>query len=167
MNDKSKSDHGGQSKVIKRRSRHFLDRQQIRFGASVVFYAALFPLLFLALLSLLTKVEILITGKVPEQGVLHETLQTRALSFAFEHIWLIAGTLVYVGLLTMIFSQRIFGPIRVFDNAIQDRLENPGEQVNCRLRKKDYFKSFGRRLEQVLNVPVSAGEDVQSENEPD
>jgi hypothetical protein len=139
----------------RRRSKHFLDWQQLRFALSVVFYAALFPVFFLGLLATITKMQILLTGDIPDQGALHETLQVRTLNFAYDHIWLLIGTLVYIGVLTLIFSHRIFGPMRSFEAALQERLENPGEPVNCRIRKGDYFRNFSRLFEDALNTRIS------------
>jgi hypothetical protein len=138
-----------------RRSKHFIDPQQVRFALTVMYYAVLFPAFFLAVLATITKLQIFLTGKALPQDAFHEILYVEALGFALEHFWLLLGTLAYIGVLTLMFSHRIFGPMRSFESALHDRLENPGEPVNCTLRKKDYFHGFKRLLQETLNMSVS------------
>ena len=112
-------------------------------------------------------IQTLITGEVSEKGVLYETLQLEAVRFAFENFWFTLGSLVYVGILTLFFSHRIFGPIRVFDRALRQRLQDPEQPVNCSLRKGDYFQDFSKLLDRVLNKPAKAPEPVKDPPDPD
>jgi hypothetical protein len=152
--------------TILKRSKRFIDRQQISFAIGVVFYAILFPTFFLALLTTLTRMQMSLTG-TPEEVAFYETLQMTALEFTLAHIWWFVGALVYIGVLTLVFSHRIFGPIRVFENALHDRSRHPGEPVYCSLRKSDYFHGFARQLEETLNKPDSVEDPERSEDESD
>ena len=152
--------------AVHRRTRRFLTSEQIRFALTVVLYAALFPFLLLGLLATFVKLQALITGEISEQGVFYETLQREAVRFAFENFWFTLGSLVYVGILTLFFSHRIFGPIRVFDRALRQRLQNPGQSVHCSLRKGDYFQDFSKLLDRVLNEPAKAPGPVKDPPDP-
>ena len=148
------------------RTRHFLPAEQIRFAVTVLFYALLFPLLMLGLLATFVKLQALITGEISEQGVLYETLQIETVRFAIDNFWFTLGSLVYVGILTLFFSHRIFGPIKVFDRALRQRLQDPEQTVDCSLRKGDYFQDFSKLLDRVLNKSAEAPEPVKDPPDP-
>ncbi len=148
------------------RTRHFLTAEQIRFAVTVLFYALLFPLLMLGLLATFVKLQALITGEISEQGVLYETLQIETVRFAIDNFWFTLGSLAYVGILTLFFSHRIFGPIKVFDRALRQRLQDPEQTVDCSLRKGDYFQDFSKLLDRVLNKSAEAPAPVKDPPDP-
>jgi hypothetical protein len=99
-----------QSQTTHKRSRpFFIYRRQVRFALNTASFTALFPLFFLGLLSILTRLQILLTGVIPEKAELYQSLPRQAVLFASDHAWLLLGTLVYIGVVTFAFSLRFFG----------------------------------------------------------
>ena len=136
------------------RKQRFIDKkQQLRFAMEIGLYMMLFPLFFLAL-SLADPVANSFMGKHTEEILPLYTL----LAFCTEHWWEFLVALGLVGFISVLFSHRIVGPIRRFENALVQKTENPAEPVNCRLRSKDYFQEFSRHLDKFLNThPAFAG----------
>ncbi|MCZ6878254.1 MAG: hypothetical protein O7G29_08940 [Acidobacteria bacterium] len=127
----------------------FIDKQQqLRFAMELALYAILFPLFFL-ILSLADPIVNSLMGKHTEKILPLYSL----LAFCTEHWWEFLLALGLVGWISILFSHRIVGPIRRFENALIQKTENPAEPVNCRLRSKDYFREFSQRLHEFLNAP--------------
>jgi len=127
----------------------FIDKkQQLRFAMELALYAILFPLFFLVL-SLADPIANQLMGKDTEELQPLYSL----LAFCTEHWWEFILTLGLLGFISILFSHRLVGPIRRFENALIQKTENPAEPVNCRLRPKDYFQEFSQRLHEFLNAP--------------
>ena len=127
----------------------FIDKkQQLRFARELALYAMLFPLFFLVL-SLADPIVNSFMGRHTEEILPLYSL----LAFCTEHWWEFLLTLGLVGFISILFSHRLVGPIRRFENALIQKTENPAEPVNCRLRPKDYFQEFSQRLDEFLNAP--------------
>ena len=150
------------------RKQKFIDKkQQIRFAMELALYALLFPLFFLVL-SLADPIANQLMGN--DTGKLQPLYSL--LSFCMEHWWEFLFALGLVGLISILFSHRIVGPIRRFENALIQKAQHPTEPVNCRVRSKDYFQDFSGHLDAFLNThpafaasedPVSSPEDRGSE----
>ena len=127
----------------------FIDKkQQLRFAMELALYAMLFPLFFLVL-SLADPIANSLMGKHTEKILPLYSL----LAFCTEHWWKFILTLGLLGIISILFSHRLVGPIRRFENALVQNTANPAEPVNCRLRPKDYFQEFSQRLHEFLNEP--------------
>jgi len=127
----------------------FIDKkQQLRFAMELALYATLFPLFFLVL-SLADPIANSLMGEHTEKILPLYSL----LAFCIEHWWEFILTLGLLGFISILFSHRLVGPIRRFENALIQKTENPEEPVNCRLRPKDYFQEFSHRLHEFLNAP--------------
>ena len=127
----------------------FIDKkQQLRFAMELALYAMLFPMFFLVL-SLADPIANSFMGRHTEEILPLYSL----LAFCTEHWWEFLLTLGLVGFISILFSHRLVGPIRRFENALIQKAENPQEPVNCRLRPKDYFQEFSQRLHEFLNAP--------------
>jgi len=136
------------------RKQKFIDKkQQLRFAMELALYALLFPLFFLVL-SLADPIATQLMGNDTEKLQPLYSL----LSFCIEHWWEFLFALGLVGLISILFSHRIVGPIRRFENALIQKAQHPTEPVNCRLRSKDYFQDFSGHLDTFLNThPALAG----------
>ena len=88
------------------------------------------------------------------------------LSFCIEHWWEFLAALALVGFISILFSHRIVGPIRRFENALIQKTEHPTEPVNCRVRSDDYFQEFSRNLDQFLNTHPAFGSPGDSDSSP-
>ena len=127
----------------------FIDKkQQLRFSLELALYAMLFPLFF-RVLSLADPIANSFMGRHTEEILPLYSL----LAFCTEHWWEFLLTVGLVGFISILFSHRLVGPIRRFENALIQKTENPAEPVNCRLRPKDYSQEFSQRLDEFLNAP--------------
>ena len=127
----------------------FIDKkQQLRFAMELALYAMLFPLFFLVL-SLADPIANSLLGNNTKEILPLYSL----LAFCSEHWWEFLLTLGLLGFISILFSHRLVGPIRRFENALIQKTENPEEPVNCRLRPKDYFQEFSQRLHEFLHAP--------------
>ena len=144
------------------RKQRFIDKkQQLRFAGELALYMMLFPLFFL-ILSLADPVVNSFMGKHTE-GILP---LYSLLAFCLEHWWEFLLALGLVGLISILFSHRIVGPMRRFENALAQKTEHPTEPVNCRLRSKDYFQEFSRHLDKFLNTHPAFADSGDTENAP-
>jgi len=131
------------------RKHKFIDKkQQLRFAMDLALYALLFPLFFLVL-SLADPIANSLMGQHTEKILPLYSL----LAFCTEHWWEFLLALGLVGWISILFSHRIVGPIRRFENALIQKTEHPAEPVNCRSRSKDYFQEFSQHLHEFLNAP--------------
>ena len=76
------------------------------------------------------------------------------LRISIDHWWVILLALFFVSYFSVLFSHRIVGPMRRFENALLKKRENPDREVRCNLRTGDYFHDFSHLLEEVLNQGV-------------
>ena len=131
------------------RKRKFIDKkQQRRFALELGLHAMLFPMLFLALSLAHSIVNSYMGKNIESIQPLHEVLV-----FCTEHWWEFLVALAMVSCISTLTSHRIVGPIHRFERALIQKTENPTEPVNCRIRSKDYFQDFSRRLDEFLNTP--------------
>ncbi len=144
------------------RKQKFIDKkQQLRFARELALYAVLFPLFFLVL-SLADPIANRLMGKDTEELQPLYSL----LSFCIEHWWEFLAALALVGFISILFSHRIVGPIRRFENALIQKTEHPTEPVNCRVRSDDYFQEFSQRLDHFLNTHPAFGSPGDSDSAP-
>ncbi len=136
------------------RRQKFIDKkQQLRFAMELGLYALLFPMFFLVL-SLADPIASQLMGN--DTGKLQPLYSL--LSFCMEHWWEFLFALGLVGFISILFSHRIVGPIRRFENALIQKAQHPTEPVNCKVRSKDYFQDFSGHLDTFLNShPAFAG----------
>ncbi|MDA2928356.1 hypothetical protein MYX84_00155 [Acidobacteria bacterium AH-259-O06] len=133
---------------LNRRRYQFIDRkQQIRFAVELGLHALLFPMLFL----ILTLASPLATVLVGEDAEHAQPLLQLFVGFCLEHWWVVLLALGFVSYVSVLFSHRIFGPMRRFENALLQKKNNPLEPVRCSLRQGDYFHKFSKLFEEVLN----------------
>ena len=81
---------------------------------------------------------------------------------AIDHWWVLAIALGFVAYFSVLFSHRIFGPIRRFENLLLKKRDDPSAIVRCNLRTADYFQDFSHLFEQVLNRELSEAAPNQS-----
>lgn len=129
----------------RRQSRFINKKQQIRFALELAVYALLLPLFFLAV-SLAGPIAGLILGR-NTAGPLVNTV----LAFCLDRWWALLIALAFVVSFSILFSHRIFGPMRSFENALRQKQLHPTKPVNCTLRSDDYFHEFSQHLEGYLN----------------
>jgi type III secretory pathway component EscS len=131
------------------RKRKLVDKkQQRRFALELILHAMLFPMLFLVL-SLSHSIVNSYMGKHTKMiQPLYEVL-----AFCADHWWEFLVALVLVSGISILTSHRMVGPIHRFERALIQKTENPSEPAHCRIRSKDYFQDFARRLEEFLNAP--------------
>ncbi len=129
------------------RTHKFIDRrQQTRFAIELTIYAVLFPLLF---------VVISLIHPIAKQliGVATEDLEplNAMLAFCLEYWWALLVALALTGFISILFSHRIFGPMRSFEHALLQKKLHPTEPVDPKLRSDDYFQEFSDLLAGCLN----------------
>ncbi len=133
-------DRGRQSKFIDR-------NQQGRFALELAIYAMLLPLFFLVI-SLADPIAGLIMGRNTAQPLVYTVL-----AFCADRWWALLFALFFVVTFSILFSHRIFGPMRSFENALLQKKLHPTDPVDCRLRPDDYFREFSTLLDEFLNGP--------------
>lgn len=131
------------------RKRKLIDkRQQRRFALELILHAMLFPMIFMVL-SLSHSIVSSYMGQHTRQiQPLYEVL-----AFVTDHWWEFLVALVLVSGISILTSHRMVGPIHRFEKALIQKTENPTEPVHCRIRSRDYFQDFARRLDEFLNAP--------------
>jgi type II secretory pathway component PulF len=130
-----------------RRRKQFIDRkQQTRFAFEILFIVILFPFLFYTLV-IIPPFSTMLLGKSAESlSVLFEN----QLNMIGSVWWVVVFILVYIALLSVWMSHRIFGPIYRLSQAVKAKLRGE-EKIHCKLRKGDYFVDFASELEQLIN----------------
>ena len=124
----------------------FIDKkQQIRFAIELGLYALLLPLFFLVI-SLADPIASLVMGRTTTQPLLYMIL-----AFCADRWWALLFALSFVVSFSILFSHRIFGPMRSFENALLQKKLHPTEPVPCRLRSDDYFHDFSELFDEFLN----------------
>ncbi len=132
------------------RKSKFVDRkQQVRFALELGLYALLLPLFFLVI-SLADPIAGLIMGRTTAQPLLYTIL-----AFCADRWWALLFALSFVVSFSVLFSHRIFGPMRSFENALLQKKLHPTEPVICKLRPDDYFHDFSQLFDEFLNDPQS------------
>ena len=128
------------------RKSKFIDRkQQVRFALELGVYALLLPLFFLVI-SLADPIAGLIMGRTTAQPLLYTIL-----AFCADRWWALLFALSFIVSFSVLFSHRIFGPMRSFENALLRKKLHPTEPVPCRLRPDDYFHDFSKLFDEFLN----------------
>ena len=128
------------------RKSKFIDRkQQIRFALELGIYALLLPLFFLVI-SLADPIAGLIMGRTTAQPLLYTLL-----AFCADRWWALLFALSFVVSFSVLFSHRIFGPMRSFENALLRKKLHPTEPVLCKLCPADYFHDFSKLFDEFLN----------------
>ena len=131
------------------RGQKFLNRkQQARFAIELTIYALLFPLLFMVISLIFPIAKQLI-------GVATEDLEplNAMLAYCLEYWWALIVALALTGFISVLFSHRIFGPMRSFKQALLQKELHPTEPVDSKLRPDDYFHEFSDLLAKSLNGP--------------
>lgn len=141
------SDEGKKMGEHRRRKQKSTDgRQQTRFAIELTIYALLFPLLF---------VVISLIYPIAKQlfGVATEDLEplNAMLAYCLEYWWALITALALTGFISVLFSHRIFGPMRSFKQALLQKKLHPTEPVDSELRPDDYFHEFSDLLAKSLN----------------
>jgi len=121
-------------------------RQQTRFAIELTIYAMLFPLLFVVI-SLIHPIAKLLIGVATEDL---EPLNAM-LAYCLEYWWALIVALALTGFISVLFSHRIFGPMRSFKHALLQKELHPTEPVDSKLRPDDYFHEFSDLLAKSLN----------------
>jgi hypothetical protein len=102
-------------KGITKRKYQFIERkQQIRFAVTVSLFALFFPF-FIAALILLPVRSFLLLG---EEAEALRPASLEIASFCFHHFWVVLFALAFVAYASILFSHKIFGPIRRFESAL-------------------------------------------------
>ncbi len=129
------------------RKQKFIDKQpQARFAIELTIDALLFPLLFVVISLIYPIAKQLI-------GVATEDLEplNAMLAYCLEYWWALLVTLALVGFISVLFSHRIFGPMRSFKRALLQKKLLPTEPVDPKVRSDDYFQDFSDLLAGCLN----------------
>lgn len=88
--------------------------------------------------------------------VIHQFLR-----ITVDNWWVAAFALLFVAYFSVLFSHRIVGPMRRFENALLVRQNNSKEPVHCNLRHGDYFHEFSHLFEEVLNHHLPDGDEQE------
>jgi hypothetical protein len=134
--------------IIKRRYQFIERQQQVRFAVTVSLFALFFPF-FIAALILLPVRSLLFLGE--EAEAVRPAIMELA-SFCLRHFWVVLFALAFVAYASVLFSHKIFGPIRRFESALLQKKWNPDEKVFCSLRQRDYFQEFSKQLQEFLDT---------------
>ena len=158
--------------AVRRRYQFIEKKQQIRFAVTISLFALFFPF-FLAALILSPINFLLVLGS--EAEALRPAITEIAI-FCLGHFWAVLFALAFVAFASILFSHKIFGPLRRFESALAQKKFHPDEKVFCSLRKGDYFQEFSVLLQNFLDtcqmpeppsVPESLAEDgAVEEGEP-
>ncbi len=105
----------------------------------------LLPLFFLVI-SLADPIAGLVMGRTTAQPLLYTIL-----AFCADRWWALLFALSFVMSFSILFSHRIFGPMRSFENALLRKKLHPTEPVPCRLRPDDYFHDFSELFDEFFN----------------
>jgi hypothetical protein len=133
---------------LRRRKTKFIDRkQQTRFAVEIMVIMLLFPLLFFVLV-IIPPFSTIFLGK--NADVL-SALFINQLYMIKSVWWVVVFVLIYVAILSVFMSHKIFGPIYRLSQAIRQKLD--GEtNIHCRLRKGDYFMDFSDLLRELIEM---------------
>jgi hypothetical protein len=142
---------------FRRRKIKFIDRkQQTRFAIEILVIMMLFPLLFFVLV-IIPPFSTIFLGKNAE---VLSSLFINQLYMIRSVWWVVLFVLVYVVILSVFMSHKIFGPIYRLSQVIKQKL-NGDENIHCRLRKGDYFIDFADLLRELIEQ-----DKVQKESKP-
>jgi type II secretory pathway component PulF len=137
-----------------KRKYKFIDkRQQVRFAVDVALHSLLFPIFFL-ILTILPPFSTMLMGESSDDV---KPILLDFFRIAIDHWWILAIALGFVAYFSVLFSHRIFGPIRRFENLLLKKRDDPSSIVRCNLRTADYFQDFSHLFEQVLNRELAEG----------
>ncbi len=129
-----------------RRTKFVDHRQQTRFAIEVVLHALLFPIVFF----LLTTLPPFCNWFFGDQANVLRQLYMENL-YSMARAWpAVLVALVIVGFFSIVFSHRIFGPIRRFSNALISLNDKDSQPLRCVLRKTDYFVGFSKLLDKAV-----------------
>ena len=131
---------------VKRRYQFIEKKQQLRFAVTLSLYVLFFPFLIAALI--LSPFSDVLVG--PEAEEIRSAVFEIA-EFFLYHWDLVLITLGFIAYASILFSHKIFGPIRRFESALIQKRWNPDGKVFCTLRKGDYFKDFSVMLQDFLD----------------
>lgn len=142
---------------FRRRKTKFIDRkQQTRFAIEILVIMMLFPLLFFVLV-IIPPFSTIFLGKNAE---VLSALFINQLYMIRSVWWVVLFVLIYVAILSVFMSHKIFGPIYRLSQAIKQKL-NGDENIHCRLRKGDYFIDFADLLRELIEQ-----DKIQKESKP-
>lgn len=146
---------------IPRRVKFVDQKQQTRFAFEILVMMVLFPLLFYVLVTMKPFSTILL-GKNAEVLSILFANQIEMIKSVW---WVVLFVLIYVMLLSILMSHKIFGPIYRLKQAVQAKL-NGDKEIYCKLRKGDYFMDFADLLGKLLNEEQkSAGQPSTEEGQ--
>ena len=120
-------------------------KQQAFFSAMLVSYAVLAIIVFSMLSNPMYSEHI-------RYGFNYPSVLGEMIAYGWDHWVAVLTTLVFMTCCALLFSHQIFGPMRRFENALLQKMNNPAEPVHCHVRRADYFKRFAKLLEEVLNL---------------
>lgn len=147
---------------FRRRKTKFIDRkQQTRFAIEVLVIMVLFPLLFYILV-IIPPFSTIFLGKNAE---VLSALFINQLYMIKSVWWVVVFVLVYVAILSVFMSHKIFGPIYRLSQAIRQKL-NGEENIHCRLRKGDYFADFADLLRELIELDKNAAQNNKTPDDP-
>jgi hypothetical protein len=134
------------------RKNSFIDRrQQTKFAFEVVFHSFLFAMCT-AIFFVLPPFNRLLLGKTG--AAMQDIFISNILMFA-RYWWVFLLALFISGYFSVLFSHRIFGPIRRLTLALED-IENGVEKPRpCSLRKGDYFTDFAQHLDRFIKHQIT------------
>lgn len=136
-----------------RRRVTLIDKKQQAFFAGTLMLYSLLAVLFFLYLTLLSNP--LFADHI-EHGFFYPAALGQVLRFCLDHWVESLITFLFIAVCGLLFSHQIFGPIRRFERALAEKKKEPEEPVNCGLRRSDYFQSFSKLLEEVLNRSATA-----------
>ena len=138
----------------RRRKRHkrkyqFIERkQQVRFAITVALFSLLLPGFIAGVVLSPFISSVLIGGDAEDVRLFLFDMAGVALA----HWWVVLMGLVFVGVCSVVFSHKLFGPIRRFETALVQKRWDPDGKVFCSLRQGDYFKEFSVLLQEFLDT---------------
>ncbi len=132
-----------------KRKYQFIERkQQFRFAVTVALFSLLLPGFMAGMVLSPFVSSVLIGDDAEDVRLLLLDLGVAALN----HWWVVLMALLFVGVCSVVFSHKLFGPIRRFETALTRKRWHPEERVFCSLRQGDYFKDFSLLLQRFLDT---------------
>jgi len=99
-----------------KRKYKFIDRkQQTRFAVVLGLYALMFPILFLTLTMIPPLTQVFVGDREEIIPLIY------LVGFAVRHWWVVLLALGFVAFVSVLFSHQIFGPMRRFEIALEQK----------------------------------------------
>ena len=143
------------------RTKSFIDRkQQLKFCVELVLYALVLPLLLLTFLS----VEPLASWLVKGDAAGSRAAVVELIQICLQNWWVIVLAVLITAITSVLFSNRIFGPLHRLGNALEAAMAGESTELYA-VRKGDYLRVFSETLGRFVKWTHGEGGDSPSKQD--